>query len=273
MNKLQEKEFQILKAVIEICDKLDLKYYLVCGSALGAAKYQGFIPWDDDIDIGLFREDYEKFCMNAQKMLPEYYFLQNNKTDKYFPALYSKVRDSRTTYIEKGVSDLKIHHGVYIDVFPLDGYPDDKKEIWKLELKKEFLKYCLFCVFDKNPDITWKAKALRVVGRGLGLHKRTNQIVGRIDRLITQYPTHNSTLICNHGNWQGRLEYASKEQYGEGYDTEFEGIRVRIPEKYDEYLTQKYGDWRAELAEEKKKGHHAYLVCDLNHSYMEYVKK
>ena len=61
MNKLQEKEFQILKAVIEICDKLELKYYLVCGSALGAAKYHGFIPWDDDIDIGLFREDYERF--------------------------------------------------------------------------------------------------------------------------------------------------------------------------------------------------------------------
>ena len=61
MNQLQQKELEILKVFIDVCKQLDLKYYLVCGSALGAVKYQGFIPWDDDVDVGLFREDYEIF--------------------------------------------------------------------------------------------------------------------------------------------------------------------------------------------------------------------
>ena len=70
MTELQRTEFEILKSVIRICDENDIEYYLVCGSALGAVKYQGFIPWDDDVDIGIFREDYTKFCEIAQSELP-----------------------------------------------------------------------------------------------------------------------------------------------------------------------------------------------------------
>ena len=90
--------------------------------------------------------------------------------------------------------------------------------------------------------------------------------------MISSYPVENSEVICNHGNWQGKLEYAPREQYGEGIMMEFEGLKVRVPELYDEYLTQKYGDWRADLPEEEKVGHHYYSVCDLNKSYKEYIK-
>ena len=75
MNELQQREFEMLKLFVGICEKLDLKYYLVCGSALGAAKYQGFIPWDDDIDVAMPRNDYETFLQKAQDMLPEWCFL------------------------------------------------------------------------------------------------------------------------------------------------------------------------------------------------------
>ena len=77
MTELQKTELKILKTVIDICDRLGIGYFLVCGSALGAAKYQGFIPWDDDVDLGMYREDYEKFCEIAPALLPSYYFLQN----------------------------------------------------------------------------------------------------------------------------------------------------------------------------------------------------
>jgi lipopolysaccharide cholinephosphotransferase len=72
MNKLQSLEFDMLKEFVRICDDLGLKYYLVCGSALGAAKYGGFIPWDDDVDEALPRPDYEIFCEKAQSMLPDH---------------------------------------------------------------------------------------------------------------------------------------------------------------------------------------------------------
>ena len=91
MNDLQKTEFDILKTVTEICDRYGITYFLVCGSALGAAKYGGFIPWDDDVDIGMYREDYEKFCEIAQEMLPSYYFLQTYRTDFGFPTIFAKI--------------------------------------------------------------------------------------------------------------------------------------------------------------------------------------
>lgn len=77
MTELQEIEFGLLQQFLSICEQLNLTYYLVCGSALGAVKYGGFIPWDDDIDVALPRKDYEIFCRKAPQILPEWCFLQN----------------------------------------------------------------------------------------------------------------------------------------------------------------------------------------------------
>lgn len=148
MNELQQAEFALLKAFDQVCAKLGLKYFLVCGSALGAAKYRGFIPWDDDIDVALYREDYEIFCAHAAALLPEHLFVQNYRTDPAFPAIYSKLRDSNTTYIEKSARHLPIHHGIFIDVFPLDGYPDGRLARRRLEFFKRLYKHALAAAFS-----------------------------------------------------------------------------------------------------------------------------
>ena len=89
MNELQKIEFDMLKEVVRVCSELKLTYYLVCGSALGAIKYRGFIPWDDDMDIALPRRDYEIFIKEAQALLPENLFLQNYHTEPSFPQIFS----------------------------------------------------------------------------------------------------------------------------------------------------------------------------------------
>lgn len=271
MNSLQKIEFDMLKEVIRICEELNLRYYLVCGSALGAAKYSGFIPWDDDMDVGIFREDYEIFLQKAQEMLPNHLFLQNYHTDIAFPHVFSKIRNSNTTFIEKSVADLPINHGIYIDIFPLDGYPKDGKYQLKLERKKRSLQKKLSCVFTFSRSK--KAMIGMYFRRMLGYHRTTVKILEEYTQEIARYTIKDSDIICNHGNWQGKLEYAPKEQYGKGTMVKFEGLTVRIPEDYDAYLTQKYGDWRADLPEEEQKGHHNYEICDLNHSYVDYIEK
>ena len=138
MTNLQKIEFGILKEFIRICEILNLKYYIVCGSALGAVKYGGFIPWDDDIDVALPREDYEVFLCEAPKYLPEHLFLQTYKTDPKIPVIYAKLRNSNTTYIENSCKSIDMNHGIYIDIFPLDGYPVALKEQKKLERAKLF---------------------------------------------------------------------------------------------------------------------------------------
>lgn len=271
MTELQQIELEMLKEFLRICSKLNLTYYLVCGSALGAVKYSGFIPWDDDMDVALPRQDYEIFMRKAQLMLPQHLFLQNNHTDPAYPHIYSKLRNSETTYVEKSSAQLPINHGVYIDIFPLDGYPNDLKMQQNLERRKLKYKRQLACVFDIERH--WKSKVLCVWNRMIGCPKRTLKIVDDYSAMISAYPIDDSALICNHGNWQGKLEYAPREQYGNGIMMKFEGLDVRVPEKYDEYLTQKYGDWRADLPPEQQVGHHYYTVCDLTKPYTYYMKK
>lgn len=271
MTELQKVEFEILKSVSDVCDKLNIKYFLVCGSALGTVKYQGFIPWDDDIDIGMMREDYEIFCKKAQELLPDYYFLQTYRTDREFPAFYCKIRDCRTTYIEKSVWKRNMNHGVYIDIFPLDGYPKKKTERILFECRKKILGLLLHGVFEPNDNYSWKSNVLWKIERFVGINKRANALVTCLDKLISKWSCEDSELICNHGNWQGKIEYAPKEHYGEGIMMKFEGLDVRIPEKYDEYLTQKYGNWKLELPVEQQVGHHYYEVCDLIKPYTDYV--
>lgn len=264
MNALQKKEFKLLTMFTEICDKLGLRYFLICGSALGAVKYKGFIPWDDDVDVGLFREDYEVFLEKAPDFLPEHIFLQNYRTDPAFPAIFSKLRNSATAYIERSASRLPINQGIYIDIFPLDGYPEDNSKQKHLERQKQIYRRLLSTAY--LPNCWWKWLFIFPF-RLLGIHKHTAALAQQYEKLITQYSTANSKLIANHGNWQGKLEYAPTEQYGNGIWGEFEGLKVRLPEQYDAYLHQKYGDYTSDPPIEEQVGHHYSIAYDCNRSY------
>lgn len=271
MTGLQKKEFEILKNFIQICEKLDIKYFFVCGSALGAVKYGGFIPWDDDIDVALFRDDYDRFIKEAPKLLPENLFLQNCHSEEKFPTVYSKLRDSETTFIEKSSKFLPINHGIYIDVFPLDGYPKEKSKKNIFEIRKKIYA-CLVSSAYYVPD-SWKHKFLKKICKIIGVNKNTQRVAKSYEKFISKYSVEDSEFLCNHGNWQGRLEYAPKWHYGSGTIAKFEGLDVRIPENYDAYLTQKYGDWRKDPPEEQQHSHHCYIVCDLDRPYTDYVDR
>lgn len=278
MTELQKTEFAMLTEFVRICDTLGLTYYLVCGSALGAAKYGGFIPWDDDIDVALPRKDYEIFLEKAPDMLPAWYFLQNHRTDKQFHQVGSKLRDSRTTYVEQMTENLDIHHGVYIDVFPLDGqWADEKEQRRYRKMKKQFegkrRVHLAYNRFSRSTLFMWRTNAYYLCNRLFGAFSDTSSCIAQYDRLIASYPLERSERWCNYANSASETEYAPREQYGDGVMMSFEGLQVRIPERYDAYLTQKYGDWRADLPEDQKKGHHYYVVCDLHTPYKEYMKE
>lgn len=264
MTDLQEKEFELLTLFTQVCDQLGLQYFLVCGSALGAVKYQGFIPWDDDVDVGLFRRDYKIFLKEAPRLLPKHIFLQNYKTDPAFPAIFSKLRNSNTAYIERSASRLPINHGIYIDVFPLDGYPEEKKEQQHLEWRKQFYRRLLSTAYLPNKKWKWCFVApLRL----LGSHKHTAFLAKQYEATISKYPVSCAKMVANHGNWQGKLEYAPLEQYGHGTWGTFEGLKVRLPEQYDAYLSQKYGNYRLDPPIEEQVGHHYSIAYDCNRSY------
>lgn len=273
MTELQEKEFELLQLFVELCNKNNLTYYLVCGSALGAVKYGGFIPWDDDIDVALPRVDYEKFLSCAND-LPDWCFVQNYRTDPGFHLLGTKLRNSGTTYIEKMCGKLPINHGVFIDVFPLDGKWDHKRSFAQARRSFEGKRRVHLDYRRLNRDIFkhYRINYYFIMNRLFGLYDRTSDSIREFDDMVSSFDLTSSDTWCNYANSASDVEYAPCWHYGEGTWGTFEGMRVRIPENYDAYLTQKYGDWRVDLRDDQKVGHHYYEVCDLTRPYTDYIE-
>lgn len=270
MNDLQKVELELFRCFVDVCEKLNLNYFLVCGSAIGAARHGGFIPWDDDMDVGMYREDYNKFMELAPALLPEGIFLQNYKTDPLFPMVYAKLRNSNTTYVENYISEIDMNHGIFIDIFPLDGIPDDPAIRKKIAEKKRA--YLRRARVGYQMERSFRGNVYVGLLRFFGCHKRTAKTLAKYEAMISQYPVKDSKLVCNHGTWYGERDYIAAEYYGKGSEATYEGMKVRVPEKCDEYLTALYGDWRTPPPPEKQNGSHAYVYCDTEKPYTEYVK-
>ena len=123
LRQLQLCELEILDEFVRVCEKNKLQYYLVGGTLLGAVRHQGFIPWDDDIDVAMPREDYDKFAEIAASELGAQYFYQSPETDPHYFLTYAKIRKNGTEVYEERFKGAKFHKGVFIDIFPLDFCP------------------------------------------------------------------------------------------------------------------------------------------------------
>ena len=259
-------EVGILKEFINICDTLGLRYYLMGGTMLGAVRHKGFIPWDDDIDVGMPRGDYEIFLSKAQSMLPNNIFVQSFETDRDYMANFAKLRRSDTTFVEIAWKKRKINHGVYIDVFPLDYYPDDEDGRKKFSKKNRVYARRLFSEYDlKEKTIKYKLISflLKIA------YPSAESVLKKRDKLFREVSP--SGMIANYCGAWGQKEIVPAEWYGEGTMLEFEGIQVCVPKEYDKWLTQVYGDYMQLPPEEKRIPRHTVAFVDLERSYTVYV--
>lgn len=135
LRKLQLTELEILKIVDKICRENDINYFLIGGTLLGAVRHKGFIPWDDDIDIGMLRKDYEKFtkiCIQ-EKALGKEYYLHCDESDSDYFIPFMKIKKNNTTFMEETIEHVNTHHGIFLDIFPYDNVPKKKSFIQKLQ--------------------------------------------------------------------------------------------------------------------------------------------
>ena len=274
LRELQHCELEILKEFISICEKLNLKYFLLGGTLLGAVRHQGFIPWDDDIDVGMLREDYERFVKEAQKYLPEYFFLQTHRTDPEWPANFAKIRDCRTTFIESSVKNQKINHGVYIDIFPLDHFTKDQTKRRVFYCRNILMMMRISEVFTApHKKVSQGAKWKKIIKRLLVIlsylrYPTLQSALNAREKLFTTVQP--GGLRANHCGAWGKKEIVPEEWYGEGVKLEFEGLSVSVPMQYDKWLTQVYGDYMQLPPVEKRIAHHYNEVVDLNKPCAEY---
>lgn len=268
IEQLKKIEVEILKEFINICEKLNLKYYVIGGTLLGAVRHNGFIPWDDDIDIGMPRKDYDIFIAEASKYLSEHYFLQNHLTDPMWISNFSKIRDSRTTFIESSVKKFSINHGVYIDIFPLDYHDKTNEDLFFRKFKTYTRRIGLAY---QSPNLKVKLKKYLVSFRSLlSCWSLRNTVLKKEKLMKNNDATPYWANYC--GAW-GKKEIAPVSWYGDGVILQFEGINVVAPSNYDAWLTQVYGNYMELPPVEKRKTHHYTAIVDLDQSYTHYMKE
>lgn len=275
MNPLQVCQFEILKAFIEVCKTHHLQYFLVCGSALGAIRHKGFIPWDDDVDVGMPRSDYDKFINLDHPFKDDRYFLQTYKTDKNYIYNFAKIRDCKTTFVEKAYAHHQMNHGVWLDVFPLDGvsYKNDvsyKRLAYKVH-RSWFAVYFMYLAAFKR-KITKRTFyldiPLNIVAFLFCLVNVGHWQNKALDRLARKIPYEKAGMI---GNLFGASkEIVPRRFFGKGTHATFEGIDVIIPEDYDSYLTYLYGDYMKPPIKKKQEGHHHNKGLSLEKDYKTY---
>ena len=136
LKQIQDLEIGAMCELDRICRKYNLKYTLAGGTLLGALRHDGFIPWDDDMDVNMLRSDFLKLREIAPKELRQRYFYQSSQTDPEYLYFFDKIRINDTTFKEAVLADKKIHHGVYIDIFPVDDILDANSQQAQDQLKE-----------------------------------------------------------------------------------------------------------------------------------------
>ena len=238
----------ILSVVHDFCESLSLKYYLAFGTLLGAVRHQGFIPWDDDLDIWMPRPDYEKLC--AEFSHP-YLKILNARTQDDYPLDFTKIHDERTVVQEDGGDG---NWGIFIDIFPLDGIPSIKE----FERMKKTVKG--YRHLEANQRFTRKFK----ISRSLGLKKAVAAIAGKLihpfislnrilkseDAFISRYNFESCAYVSDLTDLKPLL--LEKDITEERILLNFEGRKFFAPKEYDKWLTLLFGDYMTLPPEEKR---------------------
>lgn len=274
LKQLQQCELAMFKAFHVYCVKHGIRYYALGGTVLGALRHKGFIPWDDDIDVGIPRDDYNLLLNSLNnKMIDNRYFFETPISDNpNFCYPFSKLYDTQTTLIENVKN--KLVRGVYLDIFPLDGLGDSKEEAhdnYKIIYRKLKLRDLRQNVIPKTISLHKKVIlfVLQHLPEFIISEKKLSQEINEIcQRIPFQTAVWGGNLV---GAWKFK-EVMPISVFGEPTLYDFEDTQMYLPEHAEQYLENQYGDWRKLPPEEKRFSHHGHYL-DLTTPYADYIEK
>lgn len=263
----------VFRSFLEICEKHELKYFCCGGTAIGAVRHQGMIPWDDDIDILMPRDDYERFIAVFSEMDKDFGYelvtMENN--DRYYLP-FAKMCNKHTTLLE--YPDIPCLLGVYVDIFPLDGASSDRTE--RALLLQKFRKAAnKLLVLPKPAGENIRRGVVRIFKGQLrtawnefryafNKKKGRERVVNEIRSVMIAHPYGESNEVGNFGGMWGIKEFGPKSWFAGYEERDFEGFKVRVPVGVDALLTQMYGDYMELPPVDKRVSHHhlAYVNLD-----------
>lgn len=272
-KKVWNVELQLLAKFDEVCKKYNLTYFAEYGTLLGAVRHKGFVPWDDDIDINMFRDDYMKLLEIAPYEFTEPYILQNTYNGLIVQA-FSKLRDSRTTGIEYTDMDIDFNQGIFIDILPLDDAPDDKnfsqnvltvqREVWQTVIIADRMRY--------------------YIDEGVSFHLDTDTLNDLLNLPVRERFRQFESLNLSHSGTSENVNYIvheirnpanfrKKEWYAGVVYLPFEYLTVPVPVGYDQILQYHYGNYH-EFVQHGSSHENVFLDPDKPYRYyMEHLEE
>ena len=249
----------MLKYIDGICRQNNIKYSLIAGSLIGAIRHKGFIPWDDDVDIVLDYENYNKLMG----------ILKNTRSDDYdclfpgqdgYPLRFAKLINKHTTLREAGLIDEIKNYGLFLDIFCYLNVPNDEKERQKHFKKLSFLGKCLVKVKLNYNNPSFGKKIVRLSKNFINLIFGNRFFLNKILKLQTKYMDIKTNYVMSDNPVYGYKKEVQKAENIKKYiDASFEGIKVMIFENYDEILKNTYGDYM-KLPPESERVNHSLTV-------------
>jgi len=268
LRGIQQIQLDLLLELDRICKKNQIPYQLFSGTLLGSIRHQGFIPWDDDIDLCMMRSDYDRFLTLASKELPDGIFLQTTQTDPEYLFQYAKLRKIGTRMIESKMANRSIQNGIFIDIFPFDRIPNN---VFKQTIQRVLIQTFRYIVLAHETEILFQSdripKALASLLSRVACWIPKSVLDSLQNKFETQYNSYTELPLCHLTNGVTKERIAkficTQTRFEDVIEGDFENHRFQIPRNYDDVLHQQYGDYLQLPPIEKRMSLHRIIEVSL----------
>ncbi|MGI6114415.1 MAG: LicD family protein [Mahellales bacterium] len=264
---LQNKILEIMVDVDKICRENNIDYFIMGGTALGAKRHGGFIPWDDDLDIFMTPDNYERFRETFNKFGDkEKYYLQEWGSSNGMVSIV-KIRMNNTTYIEPDLKNWHMHHGIYIDIFILHTCPDNfLQQLWQCAWAKYVIMRGL-C----NRGYTKRKGIVGIVLKVMSLFPKRFLLNFGLKQ-VYRYRDKNTNLYCNFlGKAIFKKGIYKKEWFSHSKDIAFETVTLKASSNIEAFLTERFGDYMQIPSPERIKWEQHAELWDIDKGFYEYL--
>lgn len=268
LEKLHKVQIEILNDFAGVCKKHNLPYFAIYGTAIGAVRHKGFIPWDDDIDVGMLREDYERFLIIAKKELAEKYDIMTPIDDHDYACTVTHLQRKNTKFVPYILKHEPYKMCIDLDIFPFDNVPDDEKAAKRQQREAVFWGRLLFLIGTGQVVIDidgWKGKVAEIICYIIHTVLRLfrvspEKIYRKFKKTAMRYDDNKTKYVTSYEYAGGVKDKIVRDELFPVKDVVFEDTMIALPANNHEFLEKVYGDYMKIPPKEQQINHFPYMI-------------